>query len=319
MERKLESLTISEILGLASILKEEKKCRIVFILNEGELKEKDLNDLNTYRERVVDAELEFNPTLVENFNLVFDSHDQDYDFLLDRIKVLDLKNIRILQKIKWNIDYVKQAMTEIEPSLQELVVSHIIVISYAHYSSALGISTEFLKARNPINMLLMSSGNSGKDVDKKDAFLTRYGYYYADFDEYIINFVKNGIFDKDGFLKSLTPLNDKEKTSKIGMKLRGIWRMFSGSFKGSEVEFVESLFSFLDQYSKQIGLQEFHEIETVLKDLGNDVSKYREEVLRANLDTLSLGDLESLSGASFIPPVFSEEIQSRINQKKSRF
>lgn len=319
LERKLESLTISEILGLASILKEEKNCRIVFILNEDELKEKDIADLNTYRERVVDVELIFNPTLIDNFNLVFDSNNQNYDFLLDKVKALDLRNIRILLKIKWNIDYVKKAMTEIDLSLQELVFSDIILISYAHYNSGFNISIEFLKTRNPMHMVLRSHDDVDDITKEKDAFLTTYGYYYADFDEYLIEFIRNGILNRKEFLKLLLPLNDKEKASKISDRLRAIYRLYNGSFKASESEFINSLFSFLDQYSTKIGLKEFYEIEMILKDLGKDVNKYRETVLRANLDSLSLVELESLLRHPFTPSAFNKEIQDKIDQKRTDF
>jgi hypothetical protein len=68
------------------------------------LSDDDQKELQIYKEKVVDLEIEYNPVVAENFNLIFNSGQDHYKFLLNKMEVLDLKNIRILKMIKRNID-----------------------------------------------------------------------------------------------------------------------------------------------------------------------------------------------------------------------
>jgi hypothetical protein len=58
LERVGKGLEIKDVLGLVSLLKEQKKCKIVLLLNDGE---EGLGDYEKYREKVIDFELEFSP------------------------------------------------------------------------------------------------------------------------------------------------------------------------------------------------------------------------------------------------------------------
>ena len=69
LERAGKNLNLRDVLGLVSLLKEQKECKIAILLNDGE---KDLEDYFKYREKVVDFELVFSPTAQECASIAFD-------------------------------------------------------------------------------------------------------------------------------------------------------------------------------------------------------------------------------------------------------
>lgn len=71
MERRGKNLEIKDVLGLVSLLKEQRKCKIVILVNDGEI---DIDDYVKYREKVIDVEIEFAPTSSDGASIAFDSN-----------------------------------------------------------------------------------------------------------------------------------------------------------------------------------------------------------------------------------------------------
>lgn len=103
MERKERELSISSILGLISVLKEERKCKIILIFNDERLDAEAKDGLNEYREKIVDIELSYNPTINENLAIIWP--DKPKQNTQDLFQTLKLNNIRIMQKVRWIQEY----------------------------------------------------------------------------------------------------------------------------------------------------------------------------------------------------------------------
>ena len=99
-ERKGTSLSAKDILGLVSILKESKGCKVVLIFNEISLDDNAETEYQTFREKVIDIELSFMPTPVECSSLIFTENDDVNQKTKECSEKLNITNIRILKKIK---------------------------------------------------------------------------------------------------------------------------------------------------------------------------------------------------------------------------
>src|SRR5690606_25875015 len=97
MERKGDKLEAKEILGLISLLKEQKKCKVVLLINDNE---DCIKDYKKYREKVVDLEIEFLPTPEECASIVFKGNDWLSKNLKNHSTRLNVINIRVLKKIQ---------------------------------------------------------------------------------------------------------------------------------------------------------------------------------------------------------------------------
>lgn len=133
IERKSNKLPLDEILGLVNLLKEDKFCNVVMILNQDELKKQESssgetenpkNWYETYKEKVIDYEIAIDNNdaiarkIIENnlkwdirdikdmkqdiVNLIFECFKQGFKFSDNH------NNLRLLIKLARHIDYFNQ-------------------------------------------------------------------------------------------------------------------------------------------------------------------------------------------------------------------
>lgn len=102
IERRNATLNLDEFFGFCDYLKEEKECKILFILNDAKESEQDSSSemkvYEKYRKKVIDKELIFDPDIDDTLHIAFS--DEKYTLLIKKCKELNIKNIRILNKIK---------------------------------------------------------------------------------------------------------------------------------------------------------------------------------------------------------------------------
>ncbi|WP_303720795.1 hypothetical protein [Malonomonas rubra] len=86
-------------MGLIDQLKEQRRCKIVLILNDASLKEVSSVDYARLREKVIDRELKFAP-MAADCTLLALRKDQFSKLLRDNLLKLNINNIRIIKKIE---------------------------------------------------------------------------------------------------------------------------------------------------------------------------------------------------------------------------
>lgn len=95
LERKGDTLTVKEIMGLIDELAIRKNCKVILIFNESSLdKDTDKKEFDSYREKVVDIELNYEPSCVENMKHIFPDDFKQLSIISDVVDELDIKNIR---------------------------------------------------------------------------------------------------------------------------------------------------------------------------------------------------------------------------------
>jgi hypothetical protein len=136
LERKEESISGSSVLGLISQLKEEKSCKIILIYNDRELGEETEMQINEYREKVVDLELTYRPTIDENLSIIWPESCPDY--VTDIFQTLELNNIRVMQRVKWTLEYFTEEISSKFPHLWTSFQSKcaILTVVYHAYSNS---------------------------------------------------------------------------------------------------------------------------------------------------------------------------------------
>ena len=95
-ERISDKLKLKDVLGLISELKEQKKCTVVMILNKDELKE---DDLSKYKDKIVDYDFNYEPTVVESFGLIKDNLKTFEEYSLEYFQRHEINNIRIMKRV----------------------------------------------------------------------------------------------------------------------------------------------------------------------------------------------------------------------------
>lgn len=115
IERIDSNFSLKLFMGYIDELSRKKNCQIILICNSEELQGQQKKDFDEYREKVVDIEITYAPTLMDLLDLVFDKRLKEYNFIneilnpdLDKNHLFRISNIRILVRIKDIFDdYVK--------------------------------------------------------------------------------------------------------------------------------------------------------------------------------------------------------------------
>ena len=115
-ERLSDKISLKDVMGLISRFKEQKKCKIIMILNEEELNK--LSDVDgnkhyevfgLYKEKIVDYNFRYNPSQDELFEAIaidiksikFCTHSVIYDFFAK----IELRNIRIMKQVIYQLSH----------------------------------------------------------------------------------------------------------------------------------------------------------------------------------------------------------------------
>jgi hypothetical protein len=133
LERKGDKLRIIDVLGLASLLKERRKCKIVLILNDEELQENDRAALEKYSEKVIDSSLLFEPTSAEACEVALGTEQSDI-LLREFAQKLDIANIRILKKIERLVKVASAHLTAFAPRVLLQAVASLVLFGWCVYA-----------------------------------------------------------------------------------------------------------------------------------------------------------------------------------------
>jgi len=112
-ERLSDKVSLKDVMGLISQLKEQKECKIIMILNEKELNK--LSDIDgkkhdeifaLYKEKIVDYTFHYQPSFDEIFTIV--KEDITYfktEWIYNFFEREDLKNIRIMKQVIYHLNH----------------------------------------------------------------------------------------------------------------------------------------------------------------------------------------------------------------------
>ena len=220
-ERISDKLKLKDVLGLISELKEQKKCTVVLILNKKELKDE---DLSKYKDKIVDYDFNYEPTVVESFSLIKDNLKSFKQYPLEYFQRHEINNIRIMKRVINALnDYAcfEESLKDFKDIEKELV-ENILEISTIN---ALKLSVDFEKLSKSSMQNYLDKKNKEKNEDYDQ--LLKYinfgysGYFYmSDITYNVVDYIKNSIVDKDSLQQSINERIKKQKYSSIEEQIR---------------------------------------------------------------------------------------------------
>lgn len=107
-ERISSNVNLKDVLGLISELKEQKKCKVVMILNEKELgkltdiEKKPYSEIfSLYKEKIIDYDFVFEPRVEENVKIAIEKQNIKFKqkIVIENLQKFNIKNIRVLEQI----------------------------------------------------------------------------------------------------------------------------------------------------------------------------------------------------------------------------
>lgn len=264
LERKSEKLSMSNLLGYVSNLSESSNCKIVLIFNDDTLTICDRKEIDKYREKVIDLELEFSPNSENNIDIEFKEHPCR-DLICNIFKSEGLNNIRIIKHIKWNIDGLIKYFQDSEEVVKRNLLSTIAILTYVHHEPSIEI-----RANEIARIFTLVMNQSEEDI-KHQKRISALGYlYYTDNDSEIVNYIEDGWLDENLLINNIDMLNKRQLENNISTKLANIWGFYNNNFLSSCDEVVKGLEGFLSEHIDSISIRELQPILSTIKELEDD-------------------------------------------------
>ena len=261
LERKEKSISGSSVLGLISQLKEEKSCKIILIYNDRELDKETEKQINEYREKVVDLELTYRPTIDENLSIIWPENCPDC--VSEIFHTLELNNIRVMQRVKWTLDYFTEEISTRYPKLWTAFQSKCAMLTVIYHAYSNSVSLEEVLSTSYYSLQL------SKDEDDKSRFesLKILNYLPEDQDAVIAEYLENGYVDFTAFEELLINKNEQYRLTDINERHREIWRKYHSSFAALQADFIELQKHFLQEHIADLSVRDVAASVQFIKEL----------------------------------------------------
>jgi len=291
LERKGGTLTVKEVMGLIDELAIRKNCKVVLIFNESSFDEgRDKSDFESYKEKVVDIELKFEPTCFDNMKHVFPNGFEQLPVLTNTVNELDIKNIRVLKKIRWLINDFHGYIESIPDSLREEFTVHATLLCWGYFIRDKDISFDSIK--NKLKEKSWISFLSGSD-EKKSSVENKYSEIASNlrlapsvFDVHIIHYLDNGFINEESLQSSIRGLLEMEAVQQVRAKLTKAWGIYADSFDDNIREFIGALKEVIDKDIAKIELADFGQVVDILDEFGEAVSGYIQSYVKSHEQSL---------------------------------
>jgi hypothetical protein len=196
IERTGDGLSISDILGFVSMLREEKGCKIILLLNEEGLGE-DKATFRKHLEKVVDQAIHYVPTAAESAAAALDLRQNLDASLAARTEKLGITNVRVIRRIRRFLGYLEPALVGMHPLILEQAVSMTALFGWCVFEPALAPDLIYLKSLNIYSRILQKEEPTDQEA-QWNAQLTAYGFSMADdLDLAILTGLQTGGFDME--------------------------------------------------------------------------------------------------------------------------
>jgi hypothetical protein len=295
LERKSIGLSTREVMGLIDELAQRKGCKIVLIFNDKSLTdEADRADFESYREKVVDAEVEFSPSHEENLAKVFTPEHYLYSHLLTTAVALDLKNIRVLKKLRRMTDLIGPAVSNCHAEILQEYATHASLLLWSYYMRSEALPHSFVVDR-------ISSGSwasyFGKEKTEPTEDEKRYKTIASAvriepsvFDSHILDYLKRGYFDIEAVRTDVAELRLKAEARRASARLNEVWRLYTDSFEPNQVEVVEKLRRVLGEEIELLSVSDYSGALSMLESLGDDPTDLMLQYVERHKDDLAALD-----------------------------
>ncbi|MDP2697579.1 hypothetical protein [Thalassospira sp.] len=245
LERRGKGLEITDILGLASLLKEERKSKVVLLLNDVELGDKK-DEFDQQIEKVVDISLTFDLTTDEALNIALPENDTLSQALRPLIAKLGITNIRVIRKIVIQSEKLNKILSGASKPLIEQAMITLILGIWSTQQPKIAPTIEFIRTYNKLSVSVRASEKKLDEQTQSWAnILSEYPHFSTDeMDNIILDGVVSGYFN-DNRLKETAPKSEsKLRKSSENNSFEHAWHnLYHGSLTTNDDDFLEALYN----------------------------------------------------------------------------
>lgn len=297
LERKGSNLSIREVMGLIDELANHKKCKVVLIFNDRSLTdERDKREFDEYREKVVDAEIEYDPNHSQALACAF-SEDQPYFPIIEQLsKTLNIKNIRVLRKLRRVVETFAPPLRGADQLILSEFLNHAAVLVWSHYMRTEALPYSFILSRLSESSWAGYFKNKDEEIpddEKRYREISRQiALSPSIFTKFIAEYLAKGYTDLESVDAATRDLALKVSQQRAHAELSAIWRTYTDSFADNEAEIRGRFLQALEEHADKINVSEFSAALGMLHSLGVDVGRLVERYIDLHQEELASMDPE---------------------------
>ena len=304
IERRGKGLDVSDVLGLASYLKENRRCKIALILNDEALESQE-SDFRKYFEKVVDVSLSFTPTNKECIEIGLRGETPDDVYLAQCCGKLNISNIRVLRKIAHLVDKCKPLLLSYDRSVTLQAIRSIALLSWCIHEPHLAPPLSYLTDHKRFVI-----GKGKEDLPKDQAAWNSLLDHYEfgpldDFEFVLLDGIKSGFFDASRLEECARAPHSRAEERDFS----SAWETYHSTFANNEEEVLDVLFGSFQKNVKSISLTNLSGTVKLFKELG--ARERATELIALYLECH--GDSEAVMDLAK-SPWGTADIRSRCNQ-----
>lgn len=268
LERMSPGLSVTELMGFASFLKERRNCKVIFITHADELKEKD--ELEKFSEKVVDITLRFVRLPSEASAIAITEDTPLAKLTREKCDDLGIKNIRVIRQIWRLVRAIDPMVRDYEPQILNQAVHSLALFGWCRLQPSIAPSEQFVMTRDAYEWMLEEQKRELPPDEKAwSAALERYGFGSVDeFDKVLAQGVADGFFDPDAVKAVAEQMNALFVSEKAGNSVTEAWATFHHSFGGTEESVSTAIFESVKQHAKFVSPMNLDGSVRMIKELG---------------------------------------------------
>lgn len=264
------TIKAEDVLGLITELSEERGCKVALIFNAEQLGAKEA--YRAYREKTIDFEVLYAPTVPEAFDLVFDASFANRDLILRHVVDLGITNVRILRKLQQLITRVAAATGGMHSNVINASIATTVLLCWCAYSP--DKSKPKIEEIGKWNKDLISFKRETEQDPVTLAWVRRlkaYGFAHVnDLDLTIARVVERGYVEGTGFVEATKKLNEELRQNEVSEPFMAVWRRFHDSFSDDQDAFIKELYSAALHAIAQISIGDLNSTVGLLRNLAQD-------------------------------------------------
>jgi hypothetical protein len=277
LERRGEKLSVKDVFGLLSYLKEQRSCKVALLLNEGKLASlpKGQEEFNDHFEKVVDTKVIFSPSAKEAAEIAFKNRDELSQLIFQRAIELNVKNIRVLKKIERLVRIVASAVKVPTPEILQQIVHSLAIFGWSKFDSgAEPPPLSYLSESSVVRYMQRQKGNpASKKEERWDAIIEAYNFVRLDaLDRALFDYVEAGVLNP-ALMQS--EIDKKEIENEIGRQANSFeaaFRKLNDSFLDNEEDVCSSIVNGIKDNFQIVSLVNVDEAVEVLERIGRQAS-----------------------------------------------
>src|SRR3989338_4153223 len=243
-ERASEDLDAMDILGLISLLKQQKKCKVVLLLNDEELSEENRKVFDKQLEKVADTVLKFELSPIEAADIVFQSPETSDDLLHNNCIILGITNIRVIKKIEIICKRLEEILSKTYPNVLKQALSSAILFGWIVNQPTEAPSIDFIKTYNHFHGLIKDDKKFTEEEKSWQMLLSGYEYTNTDeFDLVVLEGIQAGYFDADKLNKLASKLDVQIIKNNQDLSFKKAWDLYHNSFSINEKIVLDALYT----------------------------------------------------------------------------